>query len=187
MWLAGAKTRARPTYQLLLHGCGLQIGCSRRTSNASYRFQIGPDGALGFQATGAESATGGSPSTTSTLAAASRSFPSAGRTLSCSNSAGAESAPRVSPSATATLAAAAKSFPSAGQNLSCSPFAGCVSFSPRVGMSIVRGDRSWQALAVSGVNFRGLRSYRSDLRANAEINGGRRWQTLALSHALQPL
>src|ERR1035438_8499253 len=86
MWLAGAKTRARPTYQLLVHGCGLQIGCSRRTSNASYRFQIGPDGALGFQATGAESATGGSPSTTSTVAVASKSSPSAGGGLSCSPS-----------------------------------------------------------------------------------------------------
>src|ERR1039458_6465092 len=118
MWLAGAKTRARPTYQLLLHGCGLQIGCSRRTSNASYRFQIGPDGALGFQATGAESATGGSPSTTSTVAVASKSSPSAGRTLCCSSSPGGESATRVSPSATSTLAAASRSFPSAGRTLS---------------------------------------------------------------------
>src|ERR1017187_8877668 len=124
MWLAGAKTRARPTYQLLLHGCGLQIGCPRRPSNASYPFQIGPDGALGFQATGAESATGGSPSTTSTVAVASKSSPSAGRTLCCSSSPGGESATRVSPSATSTLAAASRSFPSAGRTLSCSNSAG---------------------------------------------------------------
>jgi hypothetical protein len=59
-------------------------------------------------------------------------------------------------------------------------------------VNIVRGDRSWQALAISEQNFRGLRSYRnqalsSDLRANADINGGRRWQPLAQTHPLQAL